>query len=343
MAQGAFLEAREFRLSASRPAGTGTAHGPGTYTLITPPDFDDNQLTVADIVLWDTQPTMTLDDDALLVETIPPSVEMIPTPGINADEIATTFTDELWPYLVQDGVGDARLIEDRLVSVSAQVRYTLGGSSQTGFMTSGAVLFQGSEVPPSRGRPCTAGPDGVALDPCPFTDGDFSDFLTGSFAELGDPSLGLYNGTVLDTNDPGIVIDMGAPVDVGLVVARCGHCVVSVSADGQRWAPLGVDELDPAYYVKAFTPFGPLVARWVRIDEGFATEVSVWPPARGGDGPPHLGLLNAEVVLDRSRVPDSAGGRLAAATVAILLAASVTVAAALELRRNRSGARQAAS
>jgi hypothetical protein len=148
------------------------------------------------------------------------------------------------PRLLEDSRGGVTVAAKRKLSVNAN--YT--SARRSNIATAGA--------PPSRGKSCAV--DGVAVNPCPLTDGDFQRSLPGSAAKE-------------------VTVDLGAPRPVGMVSVRgCAGCAVATSTDGAAWAPLADTKTADA----AIDPPRVTTARYVRVSrDGSVTqlrELSVW-------------------------------------------------------------------
>lgn len=240
---------------------------------------------------------------------------IIPPPG-GSDRFLTEFVakdDGSTRIASFDATADARLFEDRPIVVS---------SSSVGGAQSEVTSFRGKVVPPSRGLPCTPEPAANPVTPCPVTDGSYTSY---DGPRLRDEPLKLRS--------PIFTIDLGAPVEVGLVVAAgCSRdCVVPSSADAATWLILETEAEPP---VSAYAPPAPVVARFVRVEGDVPAEVSVWPPATGGKGQPVVGLLpeEAKVGGDTPRFVAVVASAVAALLLFGVLLASVGVAWRRRLR-----------
>ena len=293
-----------FRISATRPPSPGATAGPRSRLDLK--TLADDQ-TVPDIVVWDRRPSVTEDRGLLRAAIIPP-------PG-GSDRFLTEFVakDTASTRIPSfDATADARLFEDRPIVVSS----SFGGAQ------SEVTPFQGKLVPPSRGRPCTPAPAANPVTPCPMTDGSYTSY---DGPRLRDERFKLRS--------PIFTIDLGAPMEVGLIVAAgCSRdCVVSTSADAATWLILETEAEPP---VSAYAPPAPVVTRFVRVEGDVPAEVSVWPPATGGKGQPVVGLLPEEAAVggDTPRLPVVLAAAVAALLLFGVLLASVAVAWRRRLR-----------
>ena len=237
-----------------------------------------------DLRLWDPEVTVGERDGRTLVDFEP----------LPQGQVRTLFLDGEVGLAEGDTV-DARLLED----VASEV-VLLGAHDVTKArtiyhqrFTSRRVPWRGGHVPPSRGKPCTLTHEGGAPfgTGCVLTDGVMHGGAVHSERQCEEQRL-----IVVPTSTPCIppvvqaTVDLGAPIEVDLVVVRgCEDCVRETSADGQTWSPLARDG-----------DAGGRPVRLVRLSDepgrtrgapGRVSEVSVWPaPPKGHPtGPPGPG------------------------------------------------------
>jgi hypothetical protein len=212
-------------------------------------------------------------------------------------ELATADGASLWR--VQGNV-DLRLLEDvpvRAIAtgrVDRTVQHRDGRTIYHQVVASPAVPFRGTAVPTSRDRPCTQSTGGLVG--CPFTDGDLV-----TPAEIG--------------ADVATTVDLGAPIDIGLVVLRgtdsgADAPTLEASEDAAQWRALDVRPLQGAEGWSAGSPSGT-TARYVRLTAGTrpidVAEISVWegsttPPgasggARTGESGPNALVRGSAILL----------------------------------------------
>lgn len=244
---------------------------------------------------------------------------------------------------VSDDVAfDLRLLEDSRGAVAAwsevgdiKTDPASGTDVEVLLRSAGLPYASPAGAPVSRGKPCSVpAADGTAVTQggCRLTDGRFAEELN---ARTCPPS----DDTCTEPTPTEATVDLGAPVDLSLVVVRgcAGACTVEASEDGGRWRTLGAADESDGRRDHAFAASGR--GRFVRVRADFANElreVSVWDPrpvAATGT------LLVPPSEVEEARLPGgSDGGRSLLVVALAVLAGAVAVAALLVLRRRRGTA-----
>lgn len=167
---------------------------------------------------------------------------------------------------------DPRILEDTrgVIRLQAERKIKAPGDEVSMTYRSGPFEYQGpSGAPPSRGKGCFVEESRRRreLVPCPATDGVLS---------RADPSLKTETRSPDPKGENKVVVDLGAPMPIGLVVARNCNCPMESSEDGRTWTSLGTANQYMVYVIP------PVSVRFVRVEilpGQSATEISIWPPS----------------------------------------------------------------
>jgi hypothetical protein len=172
---------------------------------------------------------------------------------------------------------DPRVLEDsrgRFSVVAVRKGVAPGTTTEFAYRSAQAAFQGGAGVPGSRGKPCSlqSGNDPPAdLPGCKATDGRLSE--AAGIPDAATPAP----GTPTPAEPKWVLVDMGGPVNVGLVVVRGCDCTVEGSTDGRTWAEVG-DARSPDAEIK---PAARSRFRYIRAGgpgKSFSglREISVW-------------------------------------------------------------------
>lgn len=266
--QGSVGNASTFHISAVSAPGPGDTAGPMVTARF---QVQTTSLALPALRFW--RPRVVVA--AGRAEWTPLGAEYGPVAGYTASWAGAEPARPVWSA---DGPSpltvDQRVLEDSRGSVAVDARMDRDAPGTSVRVTARSPQVPYASVagaPPSRGAPCLSytGPDvaGVALSPCPVTDGDFGSTLAPA-----------PQGTAEARS--GVAVDLGRARAVSLVVVRgCpGDCAVESSVDGRSWRILATRS-------GAGTTVAPpagTTARWIRVrspagaDLSRMAEVSVW-------------------------------------------------------------------
>ena len=312
--QTAFGNARSFSLSAEVSGALVTA------------DFriQTQSLRLPDLQAW--QPAVTVVPGRIAWDP--------PAPGSYQVVVEDSGGQLVWTFdsTRTEVTYDPRLLEDTTgsLAVSSLTKTTAEGTTVGVRRQSARVLYRSTAGPPvSRGRPCSVGPAGTPVSPCPLTDGNLANTLPRP-ATTTTSTTGSTAAPVADT----VTVDLGRAVEVSLVAVRGCSCEVERSADGQAWTSVG-----RAAGYTAVVPSRTGPARFIRLTGSISQlrEVSVWegaaapaPPAPAGASPGEPPARAAPV----SVPPEPTRTVPALVALALLLLAAIgSAAGALAARR----------
>jgi hypothetical protein len=313
-------------VTASEPPRDGELTGPATTEEL---EVAQEVQTSPELQLWRPDLDVRLTPEAVRVSWIPLDPERHDDGDVSHALRFQTPDGDTIATLERSGDRlDARILEDVAghVALTGRGDITVGPTIYHQTYEAPRIAFDGAAgAPPSRGRPCSmtlvdATP--APIDGCPLTDGDLV-----APAHAPEPCAAACPAPVTDA-----VVDLGAPIDVDLVVVRaCEACSVATSLDGITFTPFGSRGL-------ARQAPRPVTARYVQlsateVDRGIdrAAELSVWPAAEGDDGA--IASDGTREDEDPSQDQDDDDGR--DRTLIALIAAALLIAAAAAAGRAR--------
>ncbi|HYN99718.1 MAG TPA: discoidin domain-containing protein [Actinomycetota bacterium] len=156
-------------------------------------------------------------------------------------EFTTVEGAPVWSVMSRtaEAAYDPRVLEDARGKVSVTATrdgVALGTTTRLSYRSSQIGFQSSAGTPLSRGRPCSyqsGGGVSAPLEGCRATDGVVSESAGVPVPTSSPESTGSA------VQPQWVVLDLGRPVNLGLVVLRGCSCSVEASMDGSTWSPVG--------------------------------------------------------------------------------------------------------